>query len=226
MNNQVKRYLSKTGNNEILERRIELLELSGIKNFFIDRVEIPDKGEILSKLALKYKDCKKCGLSNTRHNFVYGQGNPDADIMFIGEGPGEQEDRQGIPFVGAAGQLFNKMLKAISLEREEVYITNIVKCRPPKNRNPLPDEIESCIPYLYEQIWIIRPKIICALGKVAGNSLLNNNDTLGSMRGKFYNFQDIKLMVTYHPSALLYHIEWKRPAWEDLKMLMREYRKV
>jgi len=114
MNNQVKRYLSKTGNNEILERRFELLELSGIKNFFIDRVEIPDKGEILSKLALKYKDCKKCGLSNTRHNFVYGQGNPDADIMFIGEGPGEQEDRQGIPFVGAAGQLFNKMLKAIS----------------------------------------------------------------------------------------------------------------
>jgi DNA polymerase len=175
---------------------------------------------------LKYKNCQKCHLAKTRHNFVYGEGKPDADIMLIGEGPGEQEDLKGRPFVGAAGQLLDKMLKAISLRREEIYITNVVKCRPPKNRNPLADEIASCMPYLYEQISIVKPKIICALGKVAGNCLLDNTESLGNMRGKFYRFQDALLMVTYHPSALLYHAEWKRPAWEDLKMLMREYKKI
>ena len=225
MNKKLGIRFSKINNKDILEQRLELLKLSGIKDFFVDRTETPDKGEILKKLALEYKDCKRCGLCETRNHFVYGEGNPDAVIMFIGEGPGEQEDMQGHPFVGAAGKLFNKMLKAISLQREEVYITNIVKCRPPKNRNPLSDEIESCIPYLYEQISIIKPGIICALGKVAGNNLLNNENTLGSMRGRFYHFQDARLMVTYHPSALLYHLEWKRPAWEDLKMLMSEYRK-
>ena len=210
---------------ESIEKRLELLKLSGIEDFFVNRTSVPDKGEVLKKLAIKYKDCKRCRLYETRNHFVYGEGNPDAVIMFIGEAPGEQEDKQGHPFVGAAGQLFNKMLKAISLRRDEVYITNIVKCRPPKNRNPLSDEIVSCIPYLYEQISIINPGIICALGKVAGNNLLENDNTLGSMRGRFYHFHNAKLMVTYHPSALLYHMEWKRPTWEDLKMLINEYRK-
>ncbi|MBC8527004.1 MAG: uracil-DNA glycosylase, partial [Candidatus Cloacimonetes bacterium] len=201
-------------------------KLSGINDIFIERVETPNKENLLTKLALSYKNCKKCQLSSTRYNFVYGEGNPDADIMFIGEAPGEQEDLQSRPFVGPAGQLFNKMLAAMSLKREEIYITNIVKCRPPGNRNPLQDEISACIPYLYEQISIIKPKIICALGKVAGNALLKKDISLGSMRGIFYHFQDSSLMVTYHPSALLYHQEWKRPAWEDLKMLMREFNNI
>jgi len=204
-------------------RKIELLKLSGINEIFIQETEPVSKEEYLRQFEAEYKDCKKCKLAQTRNKLVWGGGSADADIVFVGEGPGEQEDLQGEPFVGKAGQLLTKMLAAIDLSREDVYITNIVKCRPPGNRNPKEDEIQACMPYLEFQLSIIKPKIICALGKVAGNTLLKNDDTLTRMRQKFFPFSSSKLMVTYHPSALLHNPDWKRPSWQDLKMLKREY---
>ncbi|MDP8227226.1 MAG: uracil-DNA glycosylase [Candidatus Celaenobacter polaris] len=204
-------------------RKIELLKLSGINEIFVQETEPVSKEEYLRQFEAEYKDCKKCKLAQTRNKLVWGGGSADADIVFVGEGPGEQEDLQGEPFVGKAGQLLTKMLAAIDLSREDVYITNIVKCRPPGNRNPKEDEIQACMPYLEFQLSIIQPKIICALGKVAGNTLLKNDDTLTRMRQKFFPFSSSKLMVTYHPSALLHNPDWKRPSWQDLKMLKREY---
>jgi uracil-DNA glycosylase, family 4 len=169
-------------------RKIELLKLSGINEIFIQETEPVSKEEYLRQFEAEYKDCKKCKLAQTRNKLVWGGGSADADIVFVGEGPGEQEDLQGEPFVGKAGQLLTKMLAAIDLSREDVYITNIVKCRPPGNRNPKEDEIQACMPYLEFQLSIIQPKIICALGKVAGNTLLKNDDTLTRMRQKFFPF--------------------------------------
>jgi len=175
------------------------------------------KSESLGELFDKIKDCKNCGLGETRNKFVFGAGNPDADVLLIGEGPGAEEDKTGIPFVGKAGQLLTKILAAINFSRDEVYIANIVKCRPPGNRNPLPAEMEICKKYLHKQIDLIRPKLILCLGLVAANSLLNNKITLGSMRGNIYELNNIKVMVTYHPAALLRNPNWKRGAWEDVK---------
>lgn len=180
----------------------------------------------LDELKIKYKNCKKCPLSNGRTNFVYGEGNPKAKLLIIGEGPGEEEDKTGKPFVGPAGQLLTKMLKAIKLERHEVYIANIVKCRPPFNRNPLPMETSACLPYLIEQIELIQPKLLLLLGKVAANTLFKSADTLGNYRQRELYYKEIRTFVTYHPSALLRHAEWKRPAWEDLQKLQKEYQKL
>ncbi len=207
-------------------RKIELLKLSGIQDIFKPEVQIVSKGEYLETLHKENEHCSACKLAKTRRSFVWGQGNADAHVVFVGEGPGEQEDEEGVPFVGNAGQLLTKMLSAIDLSRDEVYITNIVKCRPPQNRNPEQDEIQACLPFLETQLSIIQPRIICALGKVAANVLLENDNSLGSMRQKFYDFKENKLMVTYHPSALLRNPQWKRPAWEDLKMLRRELQKM
>jgi len=195
---------------------LQLLKYSGIDYIFFS-------SPILAKMNGKYKNCQKCILANTRTNIVYGEGNENADLMLIGEAPGQDEDIIGRPFVGNAGQLLNKMLKAINIKREQVYITNIVKCRPPNNRNPLPTEINACLPYLYEQIEIIKPKIILALGLVSANTLLKTNLSLGELRKNIYNFKGIKLMVTYHPAALLYHPTWKKSAWIDLQKLQKEY---
>jgi uracil-DNA glycosylase family 4 len=169
------------------------------------------------------KKCTKCRLGFTRTKFVFGAGNPKAKLMFIGEGPGREEDLQGEPFVGAAGKLLDNMLKAIHLTREEVYIANMVKCRPPENRDPAPDEIETCKPYLLQQIKIIRPQIICALGRVSAQALLQTKSSLGQLRGKFHDFMGIKFLVTYHPAALLRYVTYKKFAWEDLKFLRKEY---
>ncbi|MBC8312940.1 MAG: uracil-DNA glycosylase [Candidatus Cloacimonetes bacterium] len=209
-----------------IEQKLELLKLSGIDEVFGKNFIPENSKNLLKKLFEEFQNCQKCKLSKTRNNFVIGEGNSDAEIMFVGEGPGMQEDIQGKPFVGSAGKLLTKMLKAINLERESVYITNVVKCRPPQNRNPEADEISTCIPILYKQIEIIQPKIICALGKVAGNLLLKKDTTLGNMRGKFFQKENYKVFVTYHPSALLYHPQWKKPTWEDLQMLMNEYKKI
>lgn len=168
-------------------------------------------------------DCKKCHLHQTRTKFVFGEGNPNADIMFIGEAPGAEEDQQGEPFVGAAGQLLTKILAAIDLTREEVYIANILKCRPPNNRDPQPLEVEHCEPYLINQIKLIRPRIICALGRISAQTLLKTKQSLSSLRGKIHTYQNIKLIVTYHPAALLRYPNYKRDTWEDMKMLRRIY---
>jgi len=167
--------------------------------------------------------CQKCGLGATRDKFVFGVGNPNADLMIIGEAPGAEEDKQGIPFVGRAGKLLNDILIAIKFNREDVFIANILKCRPPNNRDPLPEEREVCKPYLYKQIDLVQPRIILLLGKVAANVLLNNNDSLMKMRGSVHEINGVKTMVTYHPAALLRNPNWKKPTWEDVQKLRKLY---
>ncbi|MFH0991942.1 MAG: uracil-DNA glycosylase [bacterium] len=168
-------------------------------------------------------DCTKCALGSTRTKFVFGVGNPHAEIVIVGEAPGAEEDLQGEPFVGRAGQLLNKILEAIHLKREEVYICNILKCRPPGNRDPHPDEVDHCEPYLWKQLELIKPKIILCLGRIAGQTLLRTTKSLGDLRGTTHNYRGIKLMVTYHPAALLRNPNWKRPTWEDVQQFRKIY---
>lgn len=156
-------------------------------------------------------------------NLVFGTGNPNADLMLIGEAPGEQEDRQREPFVGAAGQLLNKILEAINFSRDDIYIANILKHRPPGNRNPNEEECRNSLPYLYKQIELIDPKLILCLGKISGTTLLGKDTTLKSMRGTFYPFRGAELAVTYHPAALLRKQQWKRPVWEDVQRVRKRY---
>jgi uracil-DNA glycosylase len=153
-----------------------------------------------------------------RTNAVPGEGNPGARLMLVGEGPGATEDATGRPFVGQAGQLLTSILEAIELKREDVYITNIVKCRPPQNRKPLPDEIAACMPYLHRQFAMIRPKVIVALGGTAGEALLGVRKSLGDLRGKVHSYGGIPLVVTYHPAALLRNPNWKKPTWDDIRI--------
>ena len=162
-------------------------------------------------------------IDENRINPVLGTGDPEAGLMIIGEAPGADEDRQGEPFVGRAGQLLNKILEAVHFRREEVYITNILKTRPPNNRDPLPEEVEAHIPILYKQIALIRPRVLLAVGKTAGNSLLGRSSSMANLRGKFNDFYGLPLMVTYHPAALLRNEQWKRPTWEDVKLLRTRY---
>ena len=189
--------------------------------------EYPDEpwisSSLLDELSSRICDCQKCPLGATRTNFVFGVGNPHSKVMFIGEAPGADEDAQGEPFVGRAGQLLNKILEAVGLKREEVYICNILKCRPPNNRDPQPTEMETCTPYLAKQIELIKPMFIICLGRISAQWLLETNDSLTSMRGKFHDYRGAKLMVTYHPAALLRNPNWKRPAWEDMKMFRKMY---
>lgn len=171
----------------------------------------------------KINNCQKCSLGSTRTKFVFGVGNPNADAMLIGEAPGHDEDIQGEPFVGRAGKLLNDILKAINFRREDVYIANILKCRPPNNRDPLPLEMDTCIPYLHKQIELINPKVILCLGRVAANGLLNKKLSLGQLRESNYEFNGIKVLVTYHPAALLRNPHWKRGCWEDVQKFRKIY---
>jgi len=175
----------------------------------------------MQNLLNKVSVCTECPLHKTRSNVVFGEGNTNARLMFIGEGPGAEEDRQGRPFVGRAGQLLTKMINAMGLEREEVFIANIVKCRPPQNRNPFKDEISTCIGYLYKQIEIIKPEVIISLGGVAAQTLLNTEKGISRLRGKFTEFKGIKIMPTFHPAYLLRNPKMKKPAWEDLQEVMK-----
>jgi DNA polymerase len=177
----------------------------------------------IDELYSEIHDCTICPLGSTRKNFVFGSGNPNADIMVIGEAPGAEEDEQGLPFVGRAGQLLTKILEAINLSRDEVFICNIIKCRPPQNRVPLPLEVESCEPYLMKQIELIKPEFILALGLTAVDTLLKKKHKMGDIRGSIMNYHGIKMLVTYHPAALLGNPEWKKNTWEDVKNLRRLY---
>ncbi len=177
----------------------------------------------LGELYEAIKDCHRCPLGDTRTHLVFGDGNEKADLMLVGEAPGRDEDLSGVPFVGRAGQLLHKILEAIHFKREDVYIANIIKCRPPNNRDPLPSEVEKCEPYLKKQIDIIQPKFILALGRIAGQTLLRTNASLSQLRGKVHNYHGIKLLVTYHPAALLRNPHWKRPVWEDVQFLRKLY---
>lgn len=177
--------------------------------------------QTLDELNAQICTCVKCLLGTTRTNFVFGVGNPHATLLLIGEAPGADEDAQGEPFVGRAGQLLNKILEAIGFKREDVYICNIMKCRPPGNRKPMPDEVDHCLPYLRKQIELVKPKLILCLGLTAVENLLGTTESLGSLRGRVLEYEGIPLMVTYHPAALLRNPAWKRPTWEDVQAVRK-----
>ncbi len=173
--------------------------------------------ETLMKGAM---ECMRCRLSGKRTQVVFGTGNTNANLMVIGEAPGADEDATGVPFVGRAGQLLDLMLASVDLSREEtVYICNVLKCRPPGNRDPMPDEIESCAPYLKRQIELVAPQVLLAAGAFAARWLTSSNKSLGELRGTVYEYQGVPVVVTYHPSALLRNVQWNRSAWEDLQLL-------
>lgn len=178
------------------------------------------KAGALDDLVEEIGNCKRCKLSKGRTNLVFGAGNPNADLMFIGEGPGRDEDLQGEPFVGRAGKLLTKIIEAMGFERSDVYIANIVKCRPPNNRNPEPDEVSTCIHFLIKQVETIRPKVIVCLGSVATQNLLQTDAKISGMRGKFTEWQSIPVMPTYHPAFLLRNSNMKKPVWEDMQKVM------
>lgn len=195
----------------------------------------PNEEEKARRLEALFQEhlsgCRKCSLARDRNTVVFGEGSPAAELVFVGEAPGAEEDRQGRPFVGRAGQLLNRMIEAMGLTREEVYICNVLKCRPPDNRTPSADEIAACSPYLFDQLRIIEPKIIVALGAPAAQTLLGTRQSIGALRGQFHDFypsgsalmgQPIKLLPTYHPAYLLRNPPDKRKAWEDLKLVMIE----
>jgi DNA polymerase len=167
-------------------------------------------------------ECTRCKLSATRTKIVFGIGAPEADLLFIGEAPGAEEDRRGEPFVGAAGQLLDKMIAAMGWTREAVYIANVLKCRPPGNRDPEPDEVTPCLPFLRRQIEAIRPRVIVALGRPSAQTLLQTNAPISALRGRFHRFGDVPLMPTFHPAYLLRTPDRKRDAWSDLKQVMEE----
>ena len=178
------------------------------------RDDLPDD---LGTLARMVSECRKCGLCATRTNTVFADGSPQARLVFIGEAPGRDEDLRGLPFVGRAGQLLDKMIAAIDLRREEVYICNVLKCRPPENRTPAPDEVEQCLPYLKQQLALVKPALICALGLSAVQALLKTKSSMASLRGRTYEYRGIPLIPTYHPAALLRNPGLKREAWEDMQ---------
>lgn len=177
----------------------------------------------LYEFEQKICTCQKCELAKGRNKFVFGSGNPNAKVMLIGEGPGAEEDKKGEPFVGQAGQLLNDILKAINFSREEVYIANVVKCRPPANRTPFPAEIEACLPYLQKQISLVNPKLILLLGATAITGVLGKKATLSSMRGKVFDYGTARVMVTYHPAALLRNPKLKHDTWADVQQFRKLY---
>jgi DNA polymerase len=196
-----------------------------LKELSVDSIPLPENKRYYSLNYIKEEinECKRCKLKDYRKNIVFGKGNEKAKLMLIGEAPGNEEDIRGEPFVGMAGELLTKMLKAIDLNREDVYITNVVKCHPPKNRNPAPDEIEACKPFLVKQIEAIKPKIIWALGSISAKTLLNSEKKISELRGKLHRYNEIiKLIPTYHPAFLLRNPYKKREAWEDIKMIKKE----
>jgi DNA polymerase len=218
-----------------LEQELHLV-LSSLQNYLTSLKdegveEIPQqqvfpskgKADLLKQVRKNLGDCTRCKLHPHRKNIVFGTGNPEAKLVFIGEGPGGDEDIQGKPFVGRAGQLLTKIINSINLTREEVYIANIIKCRPPQNRNPEPDEIKACEPFLIQQLEVIQPKIICALGTFAAQTLLETDERISRLRGRFISYRGSKLIATFHPAYLLRNPHKKRDVWEDMKMIRKEY---
>ncbi|RLA94483.1 MAG: uracil-DNA glycosylase [Deltaproteobacteria bacterium] len=205
-------------------RHLDLLGVKGVP--FSQAPTELDPEEELERLREEVARCKACPLHRTRKNPVLGEGDPRAILVFVGEAPGGEEDLQGRPFVGRAGELLTRIIEAMGLRREEVYITNILKCRPPGNRNPRPEEIKACLPFLFRQLEVIRPKMICALGTFAAQTLLGTKEKISGLRGRFHQWRGIKLMPTYHPAFLLRNPQYKRDVWEDVKMMMAEYQGI
>jgi len=214
--NNTLRYIAETGCRgfDCSKQSLKTIEDWGRKEVFLS--------ETLEAVRIDLGDCRRCRLSERRKNIVFGSGNPHARLVFVGEGPGYEEDQRGEPFVGAAGQLLTKIIEAINYTRDQVYICNIIKCRPPGNRNPMPDEINSCYPFLGRQITAIKPDFICALGTFAAQTLLETKESISKLRGCFHDYMGIKLLPTYHPAYLLRNPEKKRDVWEDMKKLIKE----
>lgn len=179
--------------------------------------------ESMEDIRNAVESCQLCPLCETRSNVVFGDGSEDAKLVFVGEAPGSDEDRQGKPFVGRSGQKLTQIIEAMGLSRSDVYITNVLKCRPPGNRNPMPDEIRACEPYLIAQLQLIEPRVICALGTFAAQTLLRSDRRISRLRGQFHVYQGIKLMPTYHPAYILRNPKFKRDVWNDVQMIMIEY---
>ena len=188
----------------------------------LTEIEPADKASALRLIQEDIGECTRCALHKGRHTIVFADGSPSARLMFVGEGPGADEDAQGLPFVGRAGQLLNNMISAMGLKREEVYIANVVKCRPPGNRTPEPEEANTCSPFLFRQIDVVRPEVIVALGATAATYLLGQRQPLAGLRGRIHSFRSTKLIVTYHPAFLLRDPRQKKEAWADLQIAMRE----
>lgn len=220
-----------------IKAHLEILQMSGVDVIEVaapefssgadvaeTRVKTPEtKKEALIKLRSQALSCVRCKeLACTRKNVVFGAGNANARLVFVGEAPGFDEDVQGLPFVGKAGQLLTKIIESIGLKREQVFICNVLKCRPPGNRNPLPEEVMNCKPYLTEQLQIIQPKIVCALGNFAAKALLNTEQSISTLRGRFYEYHGAKLICTFHPAYLLRNPGDKRKVWEDMKAIRQE----
>ena len=197
--------------------RLRLEQLSGVGWL---PTAIPSPHRSLDGWAQKARACRACRLCEGRHHVVFGEGNPEARLLFIGEAPGMEEDLQGRPFVGAAGELLTRIIRALGFTRDDVYIANMVKCRPPQNRLPLPDELAACRRYLDAQIALIQPRAICALGRTAANALLHTEAPVGALRGTVHHVGDIPVVVTYHPAHLLRHPEAKRDTWADVQQLL------
>ena len=176
----------------------------------------------LDDIRAEIGNCQRCKLAPTRTHIVFGSGNPDAELVFVGEAPGYDEDQQGLPFVGRAGQLLTKIIESIDLKRENVYICNVLKCRPPENRNPEPDEVASCNPFLRKQLAAIRPKIVCCLGTFAAQTVLQTAAPISRLRGKFFDLDGMRVIATFHPAYLLRSPEKKREVWEDMKQIRAE----
>ena len=185
-----------------------------------------ERATALRAVATEAGGCTACKLSRGRRHVVFGSGNPDASLMLVGEGPGAEEDRQGLPFVGPAGELLTKILRAIDLERSEVYIANVVKCRPPNNRDPEPEEVGACRGYLERQIELVQPRVIVALGRVAAQALLATSEALGRLRGRWHSVRGVPTRATYHPAALLRYSHYKRPTWEDMQVVRDRLREA
>ncbi|ATX78872.1 DNA polymerase [Mariprofundus aestuarium] len=191
----------------------------------ISSVEVSTSGG-LSSLEAKAATCRLCSLAETRTQVVFGTGNPSADIVFIGEAPGRDEDLKGEPFVGRAGQLLDRMLSAIGMDRNQVYIMNTIKCRPPNNRDPKIDEVQACNLWFEQQLALLQPKVICLLGRVAAQTVLETDAPLGSLRGHWHNYQGMPVWVTYHPAYLLRSPTQKQKSWQDLQQLVSRYREI
>jgi uracil-DNA glycosylase family 4 len=188
----------------------------------ISVTESAPANDSIEAIQADMKDCRRCKLAPSRKNIVFGSGNPKAELMFVGEAPGADEDEQGLPFVGRAGQLLTKIIEAMEMSRNDVFICNILKCRPPGNRNPEPDEIAACEQFLFRQIAVVRPKIICALGAYGAQTLLKTTEAIGRLRGRVIDYRGLKLVATYHPAYLLRNPMEKRKVWEDMQ-LIRKY---
>ena len=214
-----------------LKAYVESQQLSGIKFFYCPpsseppqpREQVHKKSDLLLNVRSELGDCRRCALCSGRKNIVFGEGDPEARLMFVGGAPDAEDDEQGRPCAGEAGQLLTRIISAIKLKSSQVYITTIVKCRPPESSAPADDAIQACLPFLKKQIDIITPHIICALGDIAVQALLGKDGELPELRGKFHRLGDILVMPTYHPSYLLRHEDKKKETWKDMQMVQREY---